>query len=160
MNALAKKPAAKSRPAPMPFHEWLAVQINQSGKTNVEIAEALSYPRPNVVAMLKTGAMKLPVNKVGAMSRVLGVDPVFMLERVLNDNAPEMWAALKEVLGNRLVTAHEMALIEFTRSRLGGFDANVTGYKELTDALEAPLAMIAKREGDLAKASVAAIKRK
>lgn len=161
MNAAAaKKTVAKSRTASIPFHEWLAIAINQCGKSNVEIAEALSYPRPNVIAMLKTGAMKLPLNKVGSMARVLGIDPVFMLERVLSDSAPEMWAALNEVIGSRLVTGNEMSLVTFVRSRLNGFDANVTGYKEFTDALEAPLTMIAKREGELAKGTLAAMKRK
>jgi len=158
--AAAKKPAAKARIASVPFHEWLSVQINQSGKTNVELADALGYPRPNVIAMLKTGAMKLPLNKIGQMSRALGIDPVFLLQRVLSDSAPEMWSALNEVLSGRLVTGNEMALVEFVRSRLPGIDANVIGYKEFSDALEGPLEMIAKREKELANATLVAMRRK
>lgn len=161
MNAaVAAKKTTAPRARAIPFHEYLSLRMAESGKTNVEIAEALGYPRPNVVAMLKTGAMKLPLNKIGPMARILGVDPVALLERHLTETAPEVWDVLQSVLGNRLISDNQMALVEFVSKHLDGFDANVIGYKEFTDAITPPLKMIAKREKELASAALAAMRRK
>lgn len=158
MNAVTKKPT-KARVSALPLNEYLTLRIAESGKTNTEIAEEIGYPRPNVIAMLKTGTMRLPVNKVAQMARALGIDPVFLLEKVLNETSPELWTALQELIGGHLVSANERKLIEFTRKGLDGFDANVLGYKEFTDALSPVLDMISARERALADASLAAMKR-
>lgn len=159
-TAAVKKPAARASRAAIPLNEYIALRCNESGKTNQEIAEALGYPRGNVIAMIKTGTMKLPLNKVGPLARVLNIDPVHLLERVLVETSPETWEALSSVIGNKLVTDNEHKLVEFVRSRLHGFDANVVGYKEMTDAMEEPLKMIAKREKELASATALALKRR
>jgi hypothetical protein len=163
MNAAAaKKPttAAKGRMSALPTHEYLTLRIAESGKTNTEIAEEVGYPRPNVIAMLKTGGMRLPLNKVGPMARALGIDPVFLLEKVLTETSPELWDALRSVIGDRLVTENEIKTIQFMRKELNGFDANVIGYKEFTDAMRDGLRAISAHEKAVSNASIAALKRK
>jgi hypothetical protein len=102
MNALAKKAptSARQRVIAQPFKDYFTQRLAEAGVTNAEMAEALGYDRPNVISMIKTGDMKMPLNKVAATARKLGLDPVFVLEKLLSENAPEIWDALREVIGN------------------------------------------------------------
>lgn len=143
----------------VPVGRYLSQLIAASGKTNVEIAEALGYPRSNVIAMLKTGSMKLPVNKVGQMARVLGIDPVHLLDRILDESSPETWAALREVLGNRLVSDNEYQLVQFVREFVGGYDPKLTDFKDLRDVLAPALTKIAGFERQRAEAGAEGWKR-
>lgn len=142
-----------------PFHEFFAQRVAEGGFTNVEMAEALGYPKPNVISMIKKGDMNLPLNKVGPAARKLGVDPVFMLEKVLLETAPDLWAALREAIGNRLVTDNEMQLVDFVRKALHGYDANVIAYEGFAGAATPELDMIRKREHELASAAKDALAR-
>lgn len=157
MNAVAKTKApatsARSRVIAQPFNEYFSQRLAESGLTNAEMAEALGYPRPNVISMIKKGEMKLPLNKVAPAARALGVDPVFFLEKVLLETSPEIWNALKEVIGNRLVTDNEMLLLDFVRKSLHGFDANVIAYDGFAKAIEPELEKIRNREIELASAA-------
>jgi len=150
MNAALPRPPMRADQigplSMLPLNEYLTVRIAESGKTNVEIAQLLGYGRPNVVSMLKTGSMRLPVNKVSALARVLNIDPVFLLEKVLTESSPEVWDCLKGVIGNYLVTANECSLIDLCRKELNGVDANVVGFKEFTDVIVPALHAIAKYE--------------
>ncbi|MBI5277347.1 MAG: helix-turn-helix transcriptional regulator [Burkholderiales bacterium] len=140
---------------PVPLRQYLSQLIAAAGKTNVEIAEALGYPRSNVIAMLKTGSMKLPLDKVGPMARVLGIDPVHLLDRILAESSPNTWAALREVLGNRLVTDNEYQLVEFVRGHVGGYDPRLTEFDDFRDVLAPELTKIAHFERQRAEASSA-----
>jgi hypothetical protein len=163
MNALAKKApmttSARARVIAQPFPEYFTQRVAESGFTNNEMAEALGYSKPNVISMIKKGDMKLPVNKVSAAARKLGVDPVFMLEKVLLETAPELWDALREVVGNRMITENEMNLIEYVRRELHGFDANVIAYDGFAKAIQPQLETIRNRESELAKAAKATLER-
>lgn len=150
---------AKGRHSSLPVSAFLTVRMNELGKTNTELAEALGYPRSNVIAMMKTGSMRLPVNKVVLMAKQLEVDPVFLLEKVITESSPELWDGLKSVIGDRLVTTNEIKLIEVVRKQLDGFDVDLTGYKEFTDGLKIALKGVKARETELSKASLERIAR-
>lgn len=156
MNATAKKApstAARQRVIAQPFHEYFTQRMAEAGVNNVEMAEALGYDRPNVISMIKKGAMRLPLNKIPTAARKLKIDPVFLLEKVLLETAPEIWSALREVIGDRLVTENEMGLLEFIRAKLQGYDANVIAYDGFTQAIEPELEKIQSREHELATAA-------
>lgn len=74
MVSVARKKKEKVEPA-QPLHEYLTQRIFESGLSNIEVAHALGYEKPNVVAMMKQGTMRLPVNKVGAMARAVASIP-------------------------------------------------------------------------------------
>ena len=108
--------------------------------TNVKLSQALGYDRPNVVAMMFTGSMKVPVNKVPALARVLELDPVALLRRVMLANSPEIWETIEQVVGkSSLATANEVALIDDLRDLLGSDDvplhADAMFMAELTTLL-------------------------
>lgn len=108
----------------LPLHVYLHRRVRDCpGLTNVQIAEALGYERPNVVAMMLTGSMKVPVAKVPALAKVLEVDPVALLRRVMDAYNPEVWATLEQVIGKgSIATKNEVALLEAIRSLTGHDD--------------------------------------
>lgn len=107
--------------ARQPFHRALALWIDASGKTQREIAREIGYPRPNVVSMLKTGSMSLPLLKVPVLARCLGVDPAVMMRRAIAEYEPELLAILDR-LGMQPVTRNEMGIIWFVRLVSDGED--------------------------------------
>jgi plasmid maintenance system antidote protein VapI len=160
VTAGAKKlTAQRGRMSSLPLNHYLTVKIAESGKTNTEIAEALGYPRPNVVAMLKTGSMKLPLNKVAPMAHALDVDPVFLMEKVMLESTPEMWEALKQVMGEHLVTKNEANIVNWMRKELDGVDPAFIEYKEFKDALKPLLSDLRKRENAKAHATLDRLER-
>src|SRR6266496_1299395 len=62
-------------PANPSLPQFLAFHIAKSGLTQREIAQACGFLRPNIVSMIKKGHTRLPLERLGAMARVLEVDP-------------------------------------------------------------------------------------
>ncbi|MGR3271531.1 XRE family transcriptional regulator [Thalassococcus profundi] len=58
-----------------PTARLIAEAIDTSGKTQREIANEIGFERPNVVSMLKSGEMRMPVERIPAFSRATGIDP-------------------------------------------------------------------------------------
>ena len=63
----------------MTVAQYLNTKINESGKTQKEIATEIGYDSPNVITMFKQGLTKLPMNTIGPIARALEVDPVYLL---------------------------------------------------------------------------------
>ncbi len=101
---------------------YIQLQIAVSGVAQKDIAEALGYENPNVITMFKQGKTKLPINKVGPLAKVLGVDPVHLLRLVMTEYCPDTFQAIQHLIGQSLVTANEMALIEIVRKTCGAVD--------------------------------------
>jgi transcriptional regulator with XRE-family HTH domain len=78
---------------------FLTSQIEKSGKTQTQIALETGFPRSNFITMLKQGSAKVPIRKVPALAKALGVEPALFLRVVLNEYQPEMLATLESVLG-------------------------------------------------------------
>ena len=74
------------------FQRNLARQIERSGKTQVEIANALGYPNANIVAMFKNGTMRLPPGKVAPFALALGHAPGQMLREWFIAYMPDVLA--------------------------------------------------------------------
>lgn len=55
--------------------------IDKSSKSQREIADAVGFKNSNMITMIKQGHAKLPLDRVPAMARVLGIDagPLFQL---------------------------------------------------------------------------------
>jgi hypothetical protein len=79
--------------------EFLAQEIERCGKTQTQIGLEAGYLRPNIITMLKQGSSKVPIRKVPALAKALGVEPALFLRVVLNEYQPEMLATLESVLG-------------------------------------------------------------
>lgn len=94
----------------MTIAEYLDKAIDASGKNQREIAEEVGYPRPNVVSMIKKGVTKMPIGRIPAFAKALGVDPKVMLRIAMQEYQPEVWDAFSEVFGE-VLSDEEMKLV-------------------------------------------------
>ncbi|MCP8884502.1 helix-turn-helix domain-containing protein [Devosia sp. XJ19-1] len=56
-------------------------------KSQAEIATETGFPNPNMISMLKSGAIRVPLDRVPALAEALQVDPARLLQLAL-----EQWA--------------------------------------------------------------------
>ena len=92
---------------------YLEIQIAVSEISQKDIATAIGYDKPNVITMIKQGKTKLPLNKVGPLAKVLGIDPVHLLRLAMSEYHPDTWLAINHIIGRWLVTDGEMTIISW-----------------------------------------------
>lgn len=101
---------------------FITAKLNQSVKTQRQISEECGFDNPNMITMLKTGASKLPLNRVGALANALGVDPVHLLRLALSEYLPDTWEYIESVMPGTLLTANEHDLVRRYRAVTGDSD--------------------------------------
>jgi len=79
--------------------DYLAAQIEICGKSQKTIAEEVGFPRANILTMMKHGTTRIPIHRVPALARSLGVDPAKMMRLVLEEYSPEILEAIEDALG-------------------------------------------------------------
>jgi hypothetical protein len=104
--------------------------------------------------MIKMGSMRLPEGKGIETADLLKVDRTFLLGKVISENNPELWDAITTIMGDRLVTANELALIKFVREGLDGHDTDLMGTYDIGKTVAPLLADAFKRESALAQAAL------
>lgn len=105
---------------------YIDQQISVSPLTQHEIARAVGYDKPNMITMIKQGRIKLPLNRVGPLAKALNVDPVHLLRLTLSEYMPGTWDAIKDLVGDRLISAADRALLEVVHKEAGGVDIPMT----------------------------------
>ena len=138
----------------LPVKDILRIRMKDLGIKNVDLQKELDYPMPNVIAMIKFGGMKLPPGKAVIAAKLLGVDPVFLLSKVIAESDPALWDAISEVMGEYLITANELDLLKLVRNGLDGHDVNLNESPEFADAAIPALKVIAARQNALARAAL------
>lgn len=129
---------------PMRVADYLALQIVLSGKSQKQIAEEVGYDKANIVTMFKQGLTKIPIVKVGAFARALGVDPAYLLRLVLCEYMPETWAAIEDAIGGTILTRNELLLVQEYRRRTGNTDP----IPPILSVAELPLLTIKEPPGE------------
>ena len=90
------------------------------GLRDEDIAQALGFTNPKIVAMLKAGTIKLPVNKVAAAAKVLQVDQYHLLRTLLVETAPQLWESIEEITAPvGALAAGEVNLLRHLRALAG-----------------------------------------
>lgn len=138
----------------LPVKDILRIRMKDLGLKNRDLQLALDYPRPNVIAMMKTGSMSLPPGKAVIAAHLLKVDPVFLLSKVIAENDPTLWEAISAVLSDYLITENEMALINMARQSLDGHDVNLAGSPVFVQAVGHTLKATLERENALTQAAL------
>lgn len=113
----------KTTPIRPTVAEFIAERLANSHKTQREIAEECGFEKANVVTMLKSGTMKLPLNRVGAMARALNADPAYLLRLAMCEYLPDAWEAIEATLQTTVLTANELNLVRAYREVTGDNDA-------------------------------------
>lgn len=123
----------------------LTKAIDQSPLTQREIAKKAGFPAANVISMIKKGEMKLPIDRIPALARALGIDPLALLTCAMEEYNPEVWHVIQShkgefvsedeliflrayraaTLGRRLVISRTLqeSLVEFFRALGRAYDA-------------------------------------
>lgn len=103
-----------------PFVQRIEALINETPKTQRELAAKLGYERPNIITMFKQGTTRLPAGKVALLAEATGEDPVELIRMWLEEYEPDLLAAI-EMHQRLLLTEVERALImTLRRCRSGG----------------------------------------
>lgn len=98
----------------------------RSTKTQAEIAYEAGFPNATMLAMLKNGTSRLPIDRVPALAKALDVDPRRLLQLALSQRGGDTTeAAIREVL-RVVVTSNEEAWINELRSASGYSDPALT----------------------------------
>ena len=98
---------------------YIAARIDKSSKSSQQIAMETGFGTADEVAMIRTGAARLPIGKIGTLAKVLEVDPVELLTMCLQEYFPETWESISPFLDS-LLTSDELALVKALRSAVGG----------------------------------------
>lgn len=96
------------------FCEYLAALIDASEMTQLEMSRELGYDNPNIVSMWKRGVLKVPVEKLPMLAKILGVDPAHMARIALREYHPDFYATLEQIFGHS-VTKNEFDVIKTIR---------------------------------------------
>lgn len=76
-------------------------------RTQIEIATAAGFENPNMISMLKSGATKLPLDRVLAMAAALETDPRRLFILALGQEGYETQMSVVEEIFRAVVTSNE-----------------------------------------------------
>ena len=107
--------------------DFIAKRVLQmKPKSQIDIAREAGFVNPNVISMLKSGATKLPLDRVLALATALDCDPrrLFLLAMQQQGYETEQ-AAIAQIFGT-IVTENEVKWLEEIRDASGHTDPNLT----------------------------------
>jgi hypothetical protein len=158
---LAKKPSAeKAKLKVVPVKELIAVHADRIGIRNPELATALGYPTHNVVSMLKSGAMRLPINKIALAADALKIDPLYLAMCVDAESDFNLAPLLESITRRTAVTLNEEKLIQKLRQVSGGFDIDLSDYPQDFETIVGIFSTVAEKEAMVHDGEVGRLKRK
>lgn len=95
-------------------------------KSQAEIAELAGFINPNMIAMLKRGSTKLPLDRVASLAAALECDPRMLFNLAFQQLGGETTARAVEEIFGVVVTRNEVAWIEELREAPGQTDPSLT----------------------------------
>ena len=84
-------------------------------KTQAEIATQAGFINVNMLAMIKAGSNRLPIDRVPALAKALDVDPAYLLLLALEQQIGSTEAQAIVSILSTAVTQNEMAWVEAIR---------------------------------------------
>ncbi|WP_426034611.1 XRE family transcriptional regulator [Cypionkella sp. TWP1-2-1b2] len=95
-------------------------------KSQIEIATEAGYVNPNVLAMIKNGSTKLPLDRVPSVAKALECDPKLLFKLALEQSGGAMTAVAVEAIFGTVVTRNEVVWLEEIREASDHSDPNLT----------------------------------
>jgi transcriptional regulator with XRE-family HTH domain len=96
--------------------QYLTLLINNSEKTQRQIAQEIGYTKPNIITMFKQGLTKLPLEKIGPLAKALEIAPDDLFFKVMSEYMPETFEALSPFLCGQMLSKEELALLDNYRT--------------------------------------------
>lgn len=101
--------------------EYLDSQLAICGKSQVEVAQEINYPRPNIITMFKKGITKVPIPTSPKLAKAMGVDEVRFLRICLNEYMPDVLECIETHMTG-LLSVNEQEIIKVIREAAEGQD--------------------------------------
>ena len=95
-------------------------------KSQAEIASEAGFANPNMVAMIKSGATRLPLDRVPALAVALKVDPARLLQLALEQWGGSAAARAFDAIFDTVVSSNEVGWLEEIRDASGNSDPVIT----------------------------------
>lgn len=96
----------------------LAAAIEASELTQREIADRVGFKQANIISMLKSGETRVPLDRIPALARTLGMDERELLFLAIAEYHPGVHEVLVDVLGLPLSDAELGILTMFRMASL------------------------------------------
>lgn len=105
-------------------------------KSQTEIAAEAGFVNPNMISMIKSGASKLPLDRVPSLAKALDCDAAYLMRLALEQAiGPTAANAVLEVFGTP-ISDNEKGWLEEIRDASGNTDPRVTrGTRKVLRAL-------------------------
>lgn len=94
------------------------------GANDAVIANALGFERPNVIELIKSGAMRLPISHVKPFAMAFDLDASAVLRTLLREADSALLEGIEACMGPLVLTPGEQRLIQ--RLRQGAQGREVT----------------------------------
>ena len=88
--------------------------------TDEVLGTAVGFERPSIMSMIKTGAIRFPLNKIPALAQALELDAANLLVIAIKESAPDLLDLMEEVWGPRDLTPEERRLVQACRKIAAG----------------------------------------
>jgi transcriptional regulator with XRE-family HTH domain len=115
--------------------DYIARLMDASGKTRREVASTLGYATGNIMTMIETGEMKLPINKIAALCKAIDGDPVYLFRLVMKEYTPETYKTLEEIMTTRMVSQKDANLLRLVNHELQDMDIDLAAEPAFVEAL-------------------------
>ncbi|QIG69111.1 hypothetical protein EVB77_077 [Rhizobium phage RHph_N1_10] len=97
-------------------------------KSHREIAQAAGWTQSNMVTMIKKGDAKLPLDRVTALARAIGVDPMFLFRLALEQFLPADDPETSKML-DFICTSNEVEILGVIREASGNSDPKINDQR-------------------------------
>lgn len=94
-------------------------------KSQAEIATESGFSSVNMLAMIKSGASRMPLDRVPALAKALDVDPALLLKLAVEQQDSALGIAIDQIFGTT-VTRNELTWLEAIREASGHSDPHLT----------------------------------
>ena len=123
----------------------LSRAIDKSGLTQREIAERAGFRHANMISMMKQGLTRVPLNRIPALARTLGMNEQDFLLTAIQEYHPGIHEVLVDILGLPLSDAELGVVMMFRLAEMRGdverlepFRQALTGLLNLATLAEKP----------------------
>ena len=123
MKQNAGKPYATTRLA-----KYLERRISdlRSVKTQIAIAAEAGFRSPTMLAMIKSGAAKLPLDRVTGLAKALDCDPAMLFRMAVEQLATDTTSLAIDRIFGAVITENEAAWLETIREASNNSDPSLT----------------------------------
>ncbi len=124
-----------------PTAQMLAKAIDESGLTQRNIADRVGFKHPNMIAMMKQGLTRVPLDRIPALAQAVGLDQTKFLLVAIEEYHQGVYEVLSDTLGLPFSDAEQGLVVMFRMANLrneieldGPFRRALEGLLDLAEA--------------------------